>query len=752
MIGKLLRSKRIVVLWALGLICVPVSLADIVDNFSEGGWHAANPKAPAQVEASKGRLVITDLPGGEVTWGTCAAKPYNNVNIETTPYLVIDVAEMSGGFGVKLSGGKPWPKSTVCSVAEPGLFVFDVRKATGWEANEGNLVVMLYAHGDGNHVAIRSLRITAELNDKEKTALQNTSVTPPRPKTVPHAGLIRQAARRGDKPSCVDPEAGERTVYADPVTGREVWRMTDHPAIERHVYYDILAWNADGSTIMWISRRPAGRYWLMDADGTHIRHLPPPADGGVCRAPHWSPNRPHIVYFARADERRTTVLTLDARDGKVEEVASVPFPMTIENRRFSELTPPHPDERHFLLRWGGQDRHATMLVVVDSETGKHWRLDPGIPTHRVRFTKKDDHSVFINSNTDPDKPGQRARTEWIVALDGQLRRLPPGGGHPDWSPDGSWLGVFRDGGIWLISHDGQTQKELVNTMAGGHGGFSITTGEYHVADAPARGPYGNLVYMTELATGEVTPIAYHGSSYAGWSSDVPDPEATHPAPICSPDETKIIYDSDVIGQPDVWVAVWKRPATPKNVRLKAGTLTWLPPELHREIAGYNVYRKEDGQWCVVKNLVADTQLAALAEGQYAVAALEWSGLESKYVVANTSEVTGDTISPSAPAQPRVLETGSTYVVLRWDTSSEKDIDHYSVYASPEPNAQPSLADLVGSPKGTRFVDWGIEPGTALYYRVTAVDRQGNESGPCAAVKAVTETVVEKVTTTTERTQ
>jgi len=738
MIGKLLRSKRVVVLWAVGLICAQVTLADIVDDFSTGGWHAANPKAPARVEASKGRLVITDLPGGDVTWGTCAAKRYDKVDIEATPFLVMDVAAMSGGFGAKLSGGKPWPKRTVCSVAEPGLFVIDIRKATGWEAKEGKLSVTLYAHGDGNQVEIRSLRITGTLNDKEKIALQNTSVTPPRPKTVPYAGLIRQAARRGEKPSCVDPEAGERTVYIDPVTGREVWRMTDHPAVERHVYYDILAWNANGSTIMWTARRPGGRYWLMDADGTHIRPLPPPADGGTCRAPHWSPSQPHTMYFARAGEQGTTVMTLDVRDGTVEELASVPFARTIEDRHFSELTPPHPDERHFLLRWGGQDRHTTMLVVVDSETGKHWKLEPGIPTHRVRFTKKNDLSVFVNSNIDPDKPGQRARTEWIVTLDGQVRRLPSGGGHPDWTPDGSWLGVFRDGGIWLISHDGKTRKELVNTMTGGHGGFSITTGEYHVADAPARGPYGNLVYVTELATGTVTPIAYHGSSYSGWSSDVPDPEATHPAPICSPDETKIIYDSDVIGQPDVWVAVWKRPATPNNVRFKAGTLTWLPPELHREIAGYNVYRKEDGRWCLVEDLVADTQLVGLAEGQYAVAAQEWCGLESRYVVANTGEVTGDTIPPSAPAQPRVLKNGSTHVVLGWDASSERDVDHYSVYASSRPNAEPSLADLAGSPKDARFVDWGIEPDTTLYYRVTAVDRQGNESEPCTAVKAATE--------------
>ena len=63
MIGKSLRSKRMVLLWAVGLICARVSLADVVDDFSKDGWRAANPKAPARVEASRGRLVITDLPG-----------------------------------------------------------------------------------------------------------------------------------------------------------------------------------------------------------------------------------------------------------------------------------------------------------------------------------------------------------------------------------------------------------------------------------------------------------------------------------------------------------------------------------------------------------------------------------------------------------------------------------------------------------------------------------------------------------------
>ena len=723
-----LWCKAVVGLWTLILLGSRAALADILDDFSTNGWRAANAKAPARIEAEKGRLVIVDLPGGKVTWGTCAAKKYDSVDLAATPYLVIDVAAMSNGMGVKLSGGKSWPKRAVGSTQTPDLFVIDIPKATGWKTSKGNLAVVLYARGDGSRVEIRSLKIVAKLTDGEQAALNKTIATAvPEPKTVPHAGLVRQAARRGDKPSAVEPQAGERTVYTDPVTGRQVWRMTDDPAVERHIYYDILAWNADGSTIFWTARRKGGRNWLMDADGTDIRPLPKPADGGPCRAPHWSAQQPHLMYFARADKKRTRVMTLDVRDGTVAEIVSVPIPETVDGRRFSELPPPHPDERHFLLRWGGQDRHSTMLVVVDAQTGKHYQLEPGMRTHRVRFTKRSDCSVFINSNTDPDKPDQRARSEWLLTLDGKKRRLPPGGGHPDWSPDGSWLGVFADGGIWLISHDGQIRKELVKTMAGGHGGFSITTGAYHVADAPARGPYGNLVYVTELATGQVTPIAYHGSSYSGWSSGVPDPEATHPAPICSPDETKIIYDSDVLGQPDVWVAVWKLPAIPNEVRFEDGLLSWQPPQLHREIAGYNVYRKQDGHWSLVKSLVGGTKLAGLSEGEYAVAAQEWSGLESKYVVANTGAISGDETAPTEPSRLRIIQSGRTHAVLQWEPSLEKDVDHYDVYGSPDASVPPVPTNLVGSVKGTRFVDWGIEAGATLLYRVTAVDRQGNVS-------------------------
>ena len=73
----------------------------------------------------------------------------------------------------------------------------------------------------------------------------------------------------------------------------------------------------------------------------------------------------------------------------------------------------------------------------------------------------------------------------------------------------------------------------------------------------------------------------------------------------------------------------------------------------------------------------------------------------------------------------------------WQAATDEDFDHYNVYASTSPNVEPSLADLVGSPKAARFVDWGLEPGSTVYYRVTAVDRQGNESAASVPFTAMT---------------
>ena len=143
---------------------------ELVDDFSAGGWKPANAKAPATVEAKESSLVLTDLPGGEVTWGSSCAKRYAKVDLAETPHLVIEVGPLTGGYEVKLSGGKQWPKKQVASGDKPGVVVIDILKATGWETGKGSLSLMLYTLGDGTKVEYKAVKFTDTLSDEEKAA------------------------------------------------------------------------------------------------------------------------------------------------------------------------------------------------------------------------------------------------------------------------------------------------------------------------------------------------------------------------------------------------------------------------------------------------------------------------------------------------------------------------------------------------------------------------------------------------------
>ncbi|MCF7847877.1 MAG: hypothetical protein K9M45_03415 [Kiritimatiellales bacterium] len=725
---KLRKATVFVCLCIMGLsLTSPCRAKDIIDDFSEGGWKATNKKAPATVTAKKGSLLLIDHSGGGITWGTSCSKKYKLVDLRQTPYLVFEVKALTGtGYSAKVSGGKERPKKTIMQGTSLGVVAVDLLRATKWKADTGPLTLSLYVQGDGKQVEYGFVKFSAELTTEEEAAL----IKPP----AKAPALIALAARTGKKPKQENVKEGERSVYRDPVTGHEIWRMTDHPAIERHVYYDIPAWNANGSTLYWRARRPGAKMWLMDADGTNFRPLPKAGDGGKMTSLYWSRTDTNRMYFARSDAKETAVYTLDIRNGGTAKLVSIPLPETVGELGFREFAPPHPDERYFLFRWGRMDKDPTLVVVVDSETGKFWKLETGTTVHRLRFTKTADHSVFINSNYRPDELDTKDRLEWVLQLDGSRHGLLPLGGHPDWNPAGTWGAGYRDGGIWLVSHDGKTERELVKTSSG-HGGFSITTGAWHVGDSPKSGPYGNMVFVTEIATGKVVPISCHGSSYSGWGSGVSDPEATHPAPVCSPDETKIVYDSDMLGQPDVWVAVWKRPQAPRNVQFKNGTLSWKEPELHREVAGYVLYRKDNSNWnAMAGKRVEGLSLQGLEAGTYAVAAQEWSGLTSPLAVADCQETLMETTAPPAPGAATPLNSSKSCVVLGLPDVSATDFSHYNVYAT---DAEPSLETLVGSPRLQRFVDWGLTPETRRSYRVTITDRHGNESLPGPVLRTAT---------------
>jgi hypothetical protein len=75
----------------------------------------------------------------------------------------------------------------------------------------------------------------------------------------------------------------------------------------------------------------------------------------------------------------------------------------------------------------------------------------------------------------------------------------------------------------------------------------------------------------------------------------------------------------------------------------------------------------------------------------------------------------------------VVENG--YITLTWNRNSEADTAFYNVYRDTVVNFTIDSTKLVGSPTDTFYTELLPEEIINLYYKVTAVDNQGNESLP-----------------------
>lgn len=94
-------------------------------------------------------------------------------------------------------------------------------------------------------------------------------------------------------------------------------------------------------------------------------------------------------------------------------------------------------------------------------------------------------------------------------------------------------------------------------------------------------------------------------------------------------------------------------------------------------------------------------------------------------------VVTDTTPPATPTIPGASRgISDTTVVITWSPVATADVVGYNVYRSNAPGGP--WVKLNGQPvQGSSYTDPALELGTTYYYRVTAVDREGNESPPSA---------------------
>ncbi len=151
---------------------------------------------------------------------------------------------------------------------------------------------------------------------------------------------------------------------------------------------------------------------------------------------------------------------------------------------------------------------------------------------------------------------------------------------------------------------------------------------------------------------------------------------------------------------------------------------------------------ERREWHWVKAGLAGTTTA----GRLALSAPRPGVVVDQVVLApaSWSPPTGAALADDAPPpQPVGLqaEAAGPYAVrLRWAPVPAPDLHHYNVYCGRAGQVTASQERLVGSPSAGPFVDWGLQAGREYSYRVTAVDRAGNESPASEAATVSTPAV------------
>ncbi len=425
----------------------------------------------------------------------------------------------------------------------------------------------------------------------------------------------------------------ERVIFHDVDTGALMMRLTNDPWADALSYFHG-AWSADGKYFVW-RRRPG--MWetstpdhgpmAMRADGTELRNVfrdYPMVRNEVC-----SPSRPDVCYATPSDAK---VVEFNIATGrKTRELRDVKgcwhLKVSLDGKYLMDRSDVSAGGKGFWVL--GTDAEEFHEVRTGEGVHDSYQFHPAQPA-RIMFW----YDALY-------------RTQGFQQCEidgGRLTRVPV---QFDWNHGDVGLdrGAHCEGYITRI--DGNTWLSPERLFA--KPGVEYYDDPHDYNGYLAWMPKDQLwVYSTRIL--RPPHVSEIHSFYADPASDgvVNRFRVSYTAlkrggaldnPNASPDGTKMLFNSNMLGSVNVYSVVAKLPEPPTGVKAEpvpdGVRLTWQPPKHHLEIAGYHVYRSaESGRNFVpvTAKPVTDASFTvdgeAIPTGIYAVTAVEHSGLES----------------------------------------------------------------------------------------------------------------------------
>ena len=258
---------------------------------------------------------------------------------------------------------------------------------------------------------------------------------------------------------------GNSEIYVMDGGGNNQIRLTNHPEVDYQP-----SWSPDGARIAFVSNRNGGneQIYVMDSNGKNVKLL---TNGILGSYPVWSPDGQTIAYNGRVKddwvEEEHSGIILIAPDGSNRRILAGDIPVLDGEPAWS------PDsQRIAFVSWREDWTGDIGVMDADGRNPKRLTHTPNNERHpawspdgsKIAFTTVPEED-FVLSVMDADGTNQRILTEEV--LDGRMQLIF----HPAWSPDGRTIayhfGQGLNGGIHLITADGEYLKRLGDVHKGG---------------------------------------------------------------------------------------------------------------------------------------------------------------------------------------------------------------------------------------------------------------------------------------------